>query len=872
MFNEDEMELYKRELKNKIYQLININQIEEAWEVISKYEEIVKNDIEINHAKSMIYIIEGKYEKAKKILVDSISIDDSNVDTYYNLGYISQITKNYTDAYKFYEIAKNKCTDETLIIEINEILKEISRKDTDFMTSKEKKVLIFAHIFPPIGGSGVQRTLKFVKYLRNYGWEPIVVTAGKTNYPLIDQSLVNEIPEGIRIIRIDEDYKVNSQIVSEICALFECMKINNQLLETYKGNLARDISNIAIPDVYILWANKVLKEISEYIDVSEIDLIYTTSGPYSDHLIGYHLKNQFYKPWVADFRDEWTNNPYANPDKDSWIYKMHFALEEKIVHVADKVINVTPVSTDNYREIFKLNDEKLVTITNGYDEDDFQEIVLSDKKNDKFTIIHNGLLYGIRNPIPILKAIKNLIDQNKIDRNRIKLNLSWSENANEWSSYIVDLQLEDIVEFFGYVSHKESLQIASEADILLLIVGPGEKNKAMYPGKLFEYLRLQKPILSLAPKESVVEKLINELDRGINVYFNDIKAIERALFSMYQGWENGEIQNYELNEDIVSFERKALTKKMATVFNQVYMKNVPKVSIIVPIYNVEKYLVNCLDSLVNQTLNEIEVILVDDGSKDDSIKIAESYVNRYSNFKLYFCNNGGPGGARNTGLDYVTGEYIMFLDSDDMLTSNACQVLYDKALEKNADIVIGKPVWRYQDGSEKPVEYLEHWFKKDLSTNFRNDYRIAIGFPVVHGKLIKSSLIIENEIQFPSKIVGEDVVFSVYSFNKSTRIFLIPETVYLRTERLDPNNKSITQRFNLKTVKDRLYGFRLIREYCLENSLFEIFQDSINMLGYIQLIISKIDDSEEKEKALKLLNEYIIYFLTENEKRYLIRR
>lgn len=572
--NSNQLDTFKKKIKSNIFTLISNNQIQEAKGLISQYEEIVNIDIEIYHAKSLICIIEEEYETAEKYLKEAIHLDNLNSDTYYNLGYLYQINNDPAKSYYFYQLAKQYSKDSQIISEITEIQNELIKQNPTICnnisekTNNSKKVLVIAHIFPPIGGSGVQRTLKFVKYMRNFGWEPIILTTGKSSYPLKDVSLLDDIPEGIKIIRIDEDYSINKQIISEIHSIINRFQIEPALFEMYRQYSLINIEGICIPDQYILWANKVMKEIKNYIDLSKIDLIYSTSGPYSDHIIGYLLKDEFDKPWVADFRDEWTNNPYANPDKDSWIYKMHFALEEKIVHVADKVINVTPVSTDNYREIFKLDDEKLVTITNGYDEDDFQEIVLSDKKNDKFTIIHNGLLYGIRNPKPILKAIKNLIDQNKIDRNRIKLSLSWCENAKEWSNYIVDLQLEDIVEFIGYVSHKESLQIAYRADILLLIVGPGEKNKAMYPGKLFEYLRLNKPILALSPKESVVDKLINNFGVGINIDFDDIDALEDAIAYFYKNWENSELSNLEITGKVEKFERRFLTKKLITIFNE----------------------------------------------------------------------------------------------------------------------------------------------------------------------------------------------------------------------------------------------------------------------------------------------------------------
>lgn len=572
LYNTNEMEEHKKNVKEQIYQLINANQLNDAWEIILKYQEIIKNDIEIEQAKSMIYIAEGKYEKAKRILKDLIKLDGFNSDTYYNLGYIYYIERNFTEAYKFYELAKHNCCDNELINEINNILLELShvKKDVNGIKKTDlKKVLILAHIFPPIGGSGVQRTLKFVKYLQEFGWEPIVVTAGKSNYPLIDETLVLEVPKGLRVIRIDEDFTLNAEVISEIYTLFENMNINKELLQSYQGDLVQNINKIIIPDLYILWANKVLKELNEFIDVSELDLIYSTSGPYSDHIIGYHIKDQYNKPWIVDFRDEWTNNPYSKPDKNSLAYKINFALEEKIVNTADKIITVTPKSNENYQNIFELKQEKVVTITNGYDEEDFKKLDINIHKNDKFTIVHNGLFYGIRNPHTFLISLNNLIENGLIDKSKVKVFFSWSENDKDWFPYIGKFQLESVVEFFGYISHEESLQLASIADLLLLIVGPGVENKVTYPGKLFEYLRLEKTILALSPINSEVDNLIKKFKAGYNADFEDIKSIEDYLLKEYNSWlnkSNNKRKEYK-NYKIEKFERRNLTGNLSDLFN-----------------------------------------------------------------------------------------------------------------------------------------------------------------------------------------------------------------------------------------------------------------------------------------------------------------
>ncbi len=628
MSGQNELEIYKKNIKKQIQEYINLNKLKEAELLISQYEDIIQGDVEIYQAKSIIYIQEGKLELAEKVLKDAIHIDNYNSDTFFNLATLFQINNNLEEAIKYFKLAKENSIDELQKVEIDGILSDLLAKQpttsTEMKTVENKKVLIIAHIFPPIGGSGVQRTLKFVKYLSSFGWEPIVVTAGKTNYPLIDESLLSEIPHGTRVIRIDEDNKLDSTIVSEIHSIIEKMKVNKDLFTSYRTFTLANLEAIQIPDQYIFWANKVLKEIHQFIDVSEIDLIYTTSGPYSDHVIGYHLKDEFQKPWIADFRDEWTNNPYADPDKNSLYYKMAFELEKRIVNTADKVVTVTPKSKENYQNTFNLDDGIITTITNGYDEDDFKEIHFTKSRNEKFTIIHNGLLYGIRTPVTFMKALNNLIQNGRIDKNKIKVYFSWTNNDEKWINFASELGLGQIVEFFGYVPHQVSLQKSANSDLLLLIVGPGEKNKATYPGKIFEYLRLNKSILSLAPTDGVVHQLIEETNRGYNVDFNDVEGIEQSILMEYKKWLNKEKAHYEANTNVEKFERKNLTEQLSNLFDSTQLNDNHNNSKIVffSIKNGDKFLNDIIHEL-SKVYTVRKIIVTNISQIDEGMKWAD---------------------------------------------------------------------------------------------------------------------------------------------------------------------------------------------------------------------------------------------------------
>lgn len=573
---------YKKKIKDNIKLFIESNLFNEARSLIEQYEVQDSSDEEIYSMKAVMYLTEGDFGNAEILLKEGLLINNKNVDLLYNLAYLYETLDNFQEAYKYYQLALECSVERQLELELQVKLKDLvekrgvvktSKKDLVTSNTTRKRVLVIAYYFPPLSGSGVQRTLKYVKYLREFGWDPVVVTVGKSNYPLSDKTLLKEIPYDIELYRVEEPTEVNSVTASELVNLYNSMIENDKLMKLYIDALkkAYTIENLLLPDNNILWANNVLKEIEELIDFNDIDLIYTTSGPYSDHVIGCFLKNRHNKPWVVDFRDEWTNNPYAEYVKDGLLYQLHYAMESKIVKTADKVITVTPPSYDNYKEIFNLKEDRLALITNGYDEEDFKNIPVEQQENNnnnnKFTITHNGLFYSIRTPLTFLQAVNNLILKGLIKKDKIIINFTWSEAMKDWEEYINNYSMNDFVKFHGYLNHQKSLRLASKSDLLLLVIGPGEKNKSVYTGKIFEYLRLCRNILSLSPKNSIVEDLILELNRGKNVDFDDIGGIEQYILSQYQLWEKGSLVNLSYTDEIRRFERKSLSEKLSSVFN-----------------------------------------------------------------------------------------------------------------------------------------------------------------------------------------------------------------------------------------------------------------------------------------------------------------
>lgn len=525
----------------------------------------------------------------------SVQLKNMNLKKIYVFSYCDANDKTFKKRYSIDKIADinmykdietDKILDENYIDKINPIYnkhnKNLTLTKEKQISKKYKKVLVVSYIFPPIGGGGVQRTLKFVKYLKNYGWEPIVLTVGKDFwYDNKDYSLMEDIPKDIQVIKIDHNIfsseQLNSQLLQELISLYYGIindkEIINKYLEYISENEYSNRKDILVPDICITWVNEVLKIIDNAIDFDNIDLIYTTSCPYSDHILGYFLKKIYDLPWVADFRDEWTNHAYLSEEykKSSLKYEFERKMEENIVRLADKVLTVTPICSRNYINNFNIENDKIVTITNGYDEDDFLNIK-DDSINNKFTLVFNGSLYKEINPINILLAVNNLIEKNKIKKQSVEMELIGTVCANIKEA-LLKCDKYGIIRYLGYLPHNSSLKLTSTADMLMLILGKDKKVKSVYTGKIFEYLRLYKPIVSLSPKGSLVEQLLDITGTGKNFEYDNINGIELYILENYNKWLINDSKLEVNKSEVEKYERKNLTKKLSEVFNNLIKNN-----------------------------------------------------------------------------------------------------------------------------------------------------------------------------------------------------------------------------------------------------------------------------------------------------------
>lgn len=425
---------------------------------------------------------------------------------------------------------------------------------------QSKKVLIVTYYWPPAGGPGVQRWLKFAKYLPEFGFEPIIYAPENPSYPISDESLLKEVPENLKVIRkkIWEPYrfaeKLNPQNKKFKAGQFDVGKNQN-----WKSKLSVWIrGNFFIPDARVFWVKPSINFLKKYLIENQIDTIITTGPPHSLHLIGLALKKANPKlKWMADFRDPWTEISYYKHLRLSKLANfIHHKLERKVFKSADITIATSFTDAEN----FSKKGAKSVTITNGFD----FEPGVSNSKTEKFSLSYIGILEQLRNPENLWQVLEKMIKQNAEFSNDFQLKFVGKIDEK----ILQDLERKNLkshIKNMGYLSHDESYREMQSSDLLLITNFPQENSRGIIPGKLFEYLSTGNHIISFGPKNADVEKILEKTNSGKHFQFNDSAKIEEFILKTYNQWKLGNSQNKTSN--IEEFSRRNLTKKLAEVLN-----------------------------------------------------------------------------------------------------------------------------------------------------------------------------------------------------------------------------------------------------------------------------------------------------------------
>ncbi len=424
-----------------------------------------------------------------------------------------------------------------------------------------KRALIITYYWPPAGGPGVQRWLKFVTYFKEFGIEPIVYIPENPHYPLIDQDIISEVPSGIEIIKhpIIEPYGF-----AKVFSKKKTNKISSGIITNKKQSFSEKLmlwirGNFFIPDARIGWVKPSVKYLSEYIKENPIDVIITTGPPHSLHLIGLKLKEKLALKWIADFRDPWTTIHYHKSLKLSKSSeKKHKKLEAQTLTTADRIVVTSPSTKKEFEQISKTPIE---VITNGYDNSEEIKSVL----DSSFSLAHIGSLLSDRNPIVLWKVLSEICNENESFGQELKIKLVGVISEDVISS-IHTYGLKENCDVMGYVSHKEALQLQYNAQVLLLVEMDRPETRAIIPGKLFEYLAASRPIVAMGPPGSDVESIIRETNAGKYFCYSEEEKLKDQIVSYYKEFKQGEL--IVESQNISKYSRRELTHKMSEVIKK----------------------------------------------------------------------------------------------------------------------------------------------------------------------------------------------------------------------------------------------------------------------------------------------------------------
>lgn len=426
--------------------------------------------------------------------------------------------------------------------------------------SEEKRVLIVSYYWPPAGGPGVQRWLKFVKYLPEMEWTPTLFIPENPSYPLLDGDLEKEVPKDLNIIRtkIWEPYQWAEKL-SGRNKKFKIGQFDIGEDQNWKSKLSMWIrGNFFIPDARIFWVKPSVGYLKKYLKRNKISVLVTTGPPHSLHLIGLKLKKEFPDmKWVADFRDPWTEISYYQHLKlTSWANRKHHSLEQQVFETADIILATSFTDTENFRK----KGANAICITNGFDEENWNNE--PQKKTKKFTLSYIGILEQLRNPQNLWKSLEQLVKEHFDFSSDLELKFVGRVD-DKILEKIKASTLEKSLNNLGYLSHDKALQEMKYSNVLWISNFDKETSRGIIPGKLFEYLATGKPIISFGPKGGDVAKILEETKTGKHFSYDELENVKNFLLEQYQNWKKG--ISVSRSKELIQYHRKNLTKKLAEI-------------------------------------------------------------------------------------------------------------------------------------------------------------------------------------------------------------------------------------------------------------------------------------------------------------------
>ena len=422
-----------------------------------------------------------------------------------------------------------------------------------------KKVLIITYYWPPVGGSGVQRWLKMSRYLKSFGWEPVIYTPENPSFGVVDESQLKDVPQDLEVIKIPiwEPYSFFAKLKGK-----KGIITASDIRITQKKSLLDRLflwfrANLFIPDPRVYWVKPSAKFLPDIIHSNNIDAVITTGPPHSLHLIGRKLKKKTGIKWIADFRDPWTEwDLYEEFPMTKWVRKKQKDLERKVLQEADEVLT----TNDYYKSRFeKLGGRPVNVVGNGFDERDFKDF--HKKMTEVFIIRHVGIIDEMRDPSGFIKAFKLFLANHPGENIKMEFIGNVAETFQEKVRH--DSAVSSFISFKPYQPHSEIIRLYEDTDVLLLVLTKTKHAGGNIPGKIYEYLASEARILALGPVKGEVAGILQYSDAGKVVAHEDIKGIREVLEQYY------EMRHMmHKNRHVEEFSRRAQSGKVASVLNK----------------------------------------------------------------------------------------------------------------------------------------------------------------------------------------------------------------------------------------------------------------------------------------------------------------
>jgi glycosyltransferase involved in cell wall biosynthesis len=425
-----------------------------------------------------------------------------------------------------------------------------------------RKILVIAYYFPPLGLSGVQRTVKFVKYLPRYGWEPTVLTVRPGGYFAFDESLLEDVDTAdvVRTRSLDP-----TRLFARSSSVRVPENWHRRLVDVITGT-------IFIPDNKIGWLPFARRTAGGLMRNHKFDAVLSTAPPYTGHLVGSWLARRFGVPFVADFRDDWLENP-RHMYPSAWHRRLHARLERNVLAASSAVVTINDVIAERLRCRLPADSpaNAVDVIEQGFDPDDFGTIEDPVPTSpDTFRFLYAGVFYDAQRPDAFLEGLSRAIQARPELRDRVHADFVGLV-PKYFDSALARLKIEDMVTYHGYLPHDRVIQHIRSATVPWLTIGRRKGAESISTGKLFEYMGSRKPILGLVP-EGAARDVLASYGAADIVDPDDVEGVSIAIRSLFDRFVEGSLPAPE-EAFVARFDRCNLTGRLAEILHRVARPN-----------------------------------------------------------------------------------------------------------------------------------------------------------------------------------------------------------------------------------------------------------------------------------------------------------